>query len=135
MPPERRTEVRLNLAMGTWTAKPSLPAPRRGTALLAVFAILLQAILFAWHHHPLPLSSRGAPTVLAAPATDHTPVLADDDCPICFALSHHSAAPVDFPAALPALPSHASLPPAIVEAILAPVASYVLFRSRAPPRV
>ncbi|HKM72098.1 MAG TPA: hypothetical protein VJX94_18910 [Stellaceae bacterium] len=121
--------------MGTWTAKPSPPAPRRGTALLAVFAILLQAVLFAWHHHPLPLSSQGVPIVLAAPATGHTaPVLADDDCPICFALSHHSAAPVDFPAAPPPPPDHASLSPATVEAILAPVASYFLFRSRAPPR-
>ena len=127
--------MRLSFATGDRTGKSKPPAPRRGTALLAVFAILLQAVLFAWHHHPFALSSRGAPAVLAAPATgDTAPVLADDDCPICFALSHHSAAPVDFPAAPPPPPDHASLPQATVEAILAPVASYFLFRSRAPPR-
>src|SRR5204862_219381 len=34
---------------------------RRRVALLGIVAVLLQAILFGWHHHPLPLSSRGSP--------------------------------------------------------------------------
>ena len=100
MPPEYGTDVRLSLAMGTWAAKPSLPAPRRGVAFLGIFAMLLQAVLFAWHNHPLPFSPRGAPAALAA-AGHEAPGLADDDCPICFALSHHGAAPVDFFAAPP----------------------------------
>jgi hypothetical protein len=123
--------VRLNFASGDLTGKSRSAAPRRGASFLAIFAILLQAALFGWHHHPLPLSSRGAPTILA-PAGPSTPVLADDDCQICFALSHHSAAPVDFVAA----PVSGRVPlhlPAI-ETVWVSVRHYVLFRSRAPPR-
>jgi hypothetical protein len=123
-------------ATGASNSNPKLLTPRRGAALLGICAILLQAALFAWHHHPLPLSSRGAAVVLvAAPASGHSaPVLADKDCRICFALRHHSAAPVDFvgaPMMSGPLPLH--LPP--VETVWAPLRSYVLFRSRAPPRV
>jgi hypothetical protein len=112
-----------------------LPTPRRGAALLGIFAILLQAALFAWHHHPLRLSSRGDAVVLAAaPASGQpAPVLTDDDCQICFALSHHSAAPVDFVGGPMSGPLRLHLPP--VETVWAPLRSYVLFRSRAPPRV
>ena len=108
--------------------------PRRGVAFLGIFAIVLQGALFGWHHHPLPLSSRGAATVLAIgpPAGPSTPVLTDDDCQICFALSHHGAATVDFVAAPP--PGRTSSSPAAVEAVFAPGAPYLLFRSRAPPR-
>jgi hypothetical protein len=78
-----------------------LAIPLRGVTLLSVFAILLQAALVGWHHHPIPLGSRGAPGVLTLgpPASHSTPALKDDDCQICFALSHHSAAPGDFYAA------------------------------------
>jgi len=108
-------------------------AVRRGAALLGVFAILLQAALFAGHRHPFPLAPRGAPTVLeAVPTTGTTaPGLADDDCQICFALARHSAAPVDFFAAPP---GSVSLPIAPIEAILAFAARFLHFRSRAPPR-
>jgi hypothetical protein len=111
-----------------------VPPQRRGAALLGIFAIFLQATLFGWHHHPLPLSSRGAPAVLAAgvPAGHPTPLLTDDDCQICFALSHHSAAPVDFVAAR--VSGHVLLHLPAVRSVVAPVASYLLFRSRAPPR-
>jgi hypothetical protein len=93
--------VHSSSATGVWTNGPRLPAPRRGVALLGAFAILLQALLFGWHHHSPPLSSRGAPAVLAAHTSggDPTPVQADDNCQICFALSHHGAAAVDFLAA------------------------------------
>jgi hypothetical protein len=131
----RQIDVHLRFFTGGWIGKPKLPTPRRGAVLLGVFAILLQAVLFAWHHHPLPLSSRDAPAVLAAgPSAGHpTPVLTDDDCQICFALAHHSAAsPADFTAVSPA--RHLLLRLAAIEAALAPAASYLLFRSRAPPR-
>jgi hypothetical protein len=114
---------------------PKLPTPRRRAALLGIFAILLQAALFAWYHHPLPLSSREDALVLAAaPASGHpVPVLADKDCQICFALSHHSAAPVDFVGAPMSGPLLLHVPS--VETVWAPLRSYILFRSRAPPRV
>jgi hypothetical protein len=123
--------VHLNFASGGWTSKSKSPAPRRRAALLGIFAILLQAVLFGWHNHPLPFSPRGAPAVLWA-AGQEVPGLVDDDCQICFALSHHSAASVDFVAApMPGLvPLHA---PAI-ETVWAPAPPYLLFRSRAPPR-
>ena len=126
--------MHLRLAAGVRTNKPRVPAPRRGAALLAIFAILLQAVLFAQHRHPLLVSSRGAPALLAAaPAAGHdAPGRANNDCEICFALGHHSAAPVGFAAALP--PVHAALPPTVLKAAVTPVASYLLFRSRAPPR-
>ena len=117
-----------------WIGDPRLPMPRRGMALLGIFAILLQVALFGWHHHQLPLSSRSAAIVLAAgpPAGPPTPGLTDDDCQICFALSHHSAAPVDFVTPLVSAP----VPPrlGVVEAVSAPLPSYTLFYSRAPPR-
>jgi len=84
---------------------------RRGVAFLGIFAILLQAALFGWHHHPVPLSSRGTPAVLAAGPSGHpTPALTDDDCQICFALSHHTASPVDFVAAPASAPVRPYLP-------------------------
>jgi hypothetical protein len=116
-----------------WIANPKLPRPRR-RALLGIFAILLQVALFGWHHHPLPLPSRGAPAVLvASPSAGHpTPILADDYCQICFALSHHAATPFNFLAAPVSEPVPLRL--AAVEPVRAHLPSYVLFRSRAPPR-
>jgi hypothetical protein len=111
-----------------------VPAARRRAALLGIFAMLLQAVLVAEHRHPLPVSSRDIPALLAAaPATGHVaPGRADNDCQICFALGHHSAAPVGFLAASP--PAHAPLHRSAFVAVVAPGASYLLFRSRAPPR-
>jgi hypothetical protein len=108
--------------------------PPYGAALLAIFAILLQAALFAWHHHPLPLSSHGAPNVLAVgpPVGQPTPLLVDDDCQICFALGHYSATPVSFLAA--PVPGSTPLHLPAIETVWVPLRSYVLFRSRAPPR-
>jgi len=126
--------VRLSLATVLWTGNPKLPTPRRSTALLGIFAILLQAALFGWHHHLLPLAASGARAVLAAHTSggDPTPVQADDNCQICFALSHHGAAPVDFLAAPVPSPIPLRLP--AIETVSAPLPSYILFRSRAPPR-
>jgi hypothetical protein len=97
------------------------------------FAILLQAVLFAEHHHPLPVFSQGATVPsAAAPATGHNaPGRAGDDCQICFALAHHSAVPVVFVAASP--PTHTALRTSASGAVGAPGAPFLLFRSRAPP--
>ena len=123
--------MRLNFASGDLTGKSRSAAPRRGAAFFAIFAILLQAALFGWHHHPLPLSSRGA-AIVSAPVGPSMPVLADDDCQICFALSHHTATPVNLLAAPVPGPVPLHLP--AIEAVWVSVRSYVLFRSRAPPR-
>ena len=126
--------MHLRPASGVRTDKPWGPAPRCGGALLGVFAILLQAVLFAWHHHPLPFSSMGAPALLAvAPANaPEAPGRVHDDCQICFALGHNSAAPVGFAAEPP--PTHAAMSPTALGAVVAPGTPYLLFRSRAPPR-
>jgi hypothetical protein len=59
------------------------------------------------------------------------PALADHDCEICFALSHHGAVPVDLFVANP--PVHAPLGRSRLAAVDASPAPYILFQSRAPP--
>jgi hypothetical protein len=106
---------------------------RRGGALVGTFAMLLQAVLFAWHNHPASfhVRSAGAVTSLAAPAAPVMPALADHDCEICFALSHHGAVPVDVVAANP--PEHAPLQQSRWGAVDTSPARFILFQSRAPP--
>jgi len=91
-------------------------------------------MLCAWHHHAHPILCRGADAVvaLAASGGDQMPPSTDDDCQICFALSHHGAVPIDLYAATP--PDHLPVLTAQATAVTAPLASYLLFRSRAPPR-
>lgn len=106
---------------------------RQVAALTGALAILVQAVLFAWHQHALPYVSRGAPVVAAAATGSATPVLADHDCPICFAVAHHGAVPVEL--FVPSPPNERALqqrPPATLGNLCAP---YLLFRSRAPPWV
>jgi hypothetical protein len=107
---------------------------RRRMALLGILAVLLQAILFGWHHHPLALSAAGGQPVAslhaapqpAAPEADET------DCEICAALHHVSASPLDF-AALPLPPRAASAidPP---DRVLLDRTAARAFCARAPPR-
>jgi hypothetical protein len=106
---------------------------RRAYALVGTFAILFQAVLSAWHHHPasLHVQSAGAAATLAAPTSPAMPALADHDCEICFALSHHGAVPVDL--FLANRPLHAPLPQSRLAAVDTSPAPYILFRSRAPP--
>jgi hypothetical protein len=107
---------------------------RRVAALTGAFAILLQAILFAWHHHEVSfhVRSAGAVTILLAPPTSPAaPGLADHDCEICFALSHHGAVPIGLFVANP--PVHELLRRSRLAQVRASPAPYILFRSRAPP--
>lgn len=102
-------------------------------ALLGVFAILLQAILFGWHHHPIEFAGgdgwpaltsqqNGAPL---SPATD------EDGCELCAALHYLTAAPGEFIlAAAPPSPVLPRRPAAPVRCEHSPNLS---FRARAPP--
>jgi len=114
------------------TAHRSL-TPRRIAASLAVFAMLLQAMLVAWHHHPLPLSPGNVTTVSVAAATGLClPAAFDHDCEICFTVGHHhGAVPIDPPGTTP--PELAPLRDSRIEAVVTSIAAYFLFRSRAPP--
>jgi len=107
---------------------------RQSVALVAILAVLLQAILFAWHHHALPFRARAtaAVTTLAAPTSPAIPASADQDCQICFSLCHHGVLPVDFFGAKP--PEEKSLRQVPAVAVDVPLVPYLLFRSRAPPR-
>jgi hypothetical protein len=68
-----------------------------------------------------------------APTAPVTPALADHDCDICFALSHHGAVPVDVLVANP--PEPAPLRRSRLAAVETSPVPYILFQSRAPPLV
>jgi hypothetical protein len=103
-------------------------------ALLGVFAILFQAILFGWHHHDLAFAARGAPLTLSAPASGSTgsPAADTDGCEICIALHHQAAAPLAFMVApVPADPESVVYLPDLA---LRGRGSERVFQARAPPR-
>ena len=107
-------------------------APRAG-AVTAVFALLLQALVFAWHAHPLAFSQAGQPSGLSAPspASPLAPAATEDDCSICLTLQHFSSAPAVF-VELPAQAAAAGMPPRLDPAIITgePTTG---FHARAPP--
>jgi hypothetical protein len=106
---------------------------RRRVALLGILAILFQAILFGWHHHPLAPASRGAePVAHGQGSAPLSPATAEDDCDICQALHHLNASPGEF-AALP-LPAGPASALHLPDFVLADRASELPFQARAPPR-
>jgi hypothetical protein len=117
----------------------SVPRPpgttaRRRVALIGVAAILLQALLFGWHHHGLPRIARGGPAAgFYDPSGPLPSTLAEDSCEICAVLHHQNASPLAFTAP-PA-------PAATASAIVLPAPVFLDrtdargFRARAPPRV
>jgi hypothetical protein len=108
-------------------------ALRRRIAVLGVFAVLFQALLFGWHHHPLPLSSHATQSVASTKgAAPLSPVSAEDDCDICAALHHVGASPVDFAAVPMPVATASSLPLPVV--VLAARLAERAFQARAPPR-
>jgi len=107
---------------------------RRAAAWVGIGAILFQALLFAWHHHPLPFSRPDPTAIVAAADGAPTPALADDDCPLCFGLVHHSAAPIDFIA--PPCPDLSLLAIAVAATTTDAAGTFhPSFRPRAPPLV
>jgi hypothetical protein len=104
---------------------------RRAVARLGVFAILLQAILFGWHHHDLVFAgSLPAPAVHNAAAQPQA-IDDEDGCEICSVLHHLTAAPVEFFAA-PLPPPLALLTDSGDPAFVTKAAA-LAFRARAPP--
>jgi hypothetical protein len=103
------------------------------TTILAVFAVLFQATLFACHHHSLTFSSRHVSAATVVAATDfQLPAAIDHDCEICFVIGHqHGAVPIDLSAAT--LPQHPPLGHRRIEAVATFNAAHLLFYSRAPP--
>jgi hypothetical protein len=103
-------------------------------ALLGVFAILFQAILFGWHHHDLTFAARGAPQTLSAPTSGNTdtPATDADGCEICIILHHQAAAPQAF--MVPPTPATPALALALPDLVLAGEGCGWAFQARAPPR-
>jgi hypothetical protein len=119
----------------TGSRQRAIATRRRSGAWVGICAILLQAIVFAWHHHELVFGSGGR--VPALHAQDRSSPLsstaADEACELCAALHHLSAAPGEFDAGLQppqAAPAIALKEPARLGLILT-----LAFRSRAPPRI
>ena len=104
---------------------------RRRIALIGVAAILLQALLFGWHHHEFALGRSGPAATLSNASQPLAPASAKELCEICSILHHQSAAPLAF--MMPAIPS------SIESAINPPSAASPDgsgtsgFRARAPP--
>jgi Protein of unknown function (DUF2946) len=106
---------------------------RRRIAAFGVVLVLFQALLFGWHTHPIAFTSHQATAVTSAQSGAPNPAgIDEDDCDICAALHHHSAAPLAV-GALPSPPVSAervhSFTLALFERTLARA-----FEARAPPR-
>jgi hypothetical protein len=107
--------------------------PYRRVALLGVAAILLQAILFGWHHHPLALAGVGSPIASLHNATQPlAPAAAEELCEICAALHHQSASPLAV--AIPPQPSTWAVTINLPDADPIGRAYARGFHARAPPR-
>jgi hypothetical protein len=106
---------------------------QRAAALVGIFAIVWQAILFGWHHHDIRFTHRGTLPIAAAPTSGSHPLPGSDDdgCEICGTLHHQSASPVEFVALPPYQPVGLALPSA--DAVLVGLAYPAAFQSRAPP--
>ena len=106
----------------------------RPIALIAIAAILFQALLFGWHHHGLACAARGGPAASLYDASRPLPsTVAEDSCEICAVLHHQSASPLAFigPPTPPAIASAVALP----ARIFLDRADTRGFHARAPPRV
>jgi hypothetical protein len=106
----------------------------RRVALLGIFAILFQALLFGWHHHDLAFAARGAPPTLSSPASGNidTPATDADECEICIALHHQAAAPLAF--MVPPVPADPASVVYLPDLALPGRGSERVFQARAPPR-
>jgi hypothetical protein len=121
------------LAVGEAANRGFNRTPRRRVALLGVVAILFQAILFGWHHHPLVLASHGVqPVAHGQGGAPLSPTTAEDDCDICQPLHNLSASPVEFTALAP--PAAAAVVFHLLDLASAGRDFARAFQARAPPR-
>jgi hypothetical protein len=106
---------------------------QRHAAGVGIFAILLQALLFGWHHHAEHFSVTGQWPMLSvsAPSAPLSPATTEDECELCAALHYLTAAPGEF--ILAGAPSSGTLlPPQLVQARPGRQPRFS-FRARAPP--
>jgi hypothetical protein len=103
----------------------------RRAARLGLFAILLQAILFGWHHHDLALAGSLPAPVVQNSAAQPQAIDDEDACEICSVLHHLTAAPVEFAAAPLPPPGTALSHPGDAAAVARTLA--LAFRAQAPP--
>jgi hypothetical protein len=108
-------------------------ARRQWLAPLGIVTILLQAVLFGWHHHAEHFAVAGQWPVLSAPhsGTPLLPAAAEDECELCAALHYLTAAPGEFMSAT--LPSSAASSLASATTARLPLSANLAFRARAPP--
>jgi len=106
-------------------SRPALP--------LALFAVLLQAVLFGWHHHDLAFAAPDVPAGVSAPASGgpQSPDVDADGCDICIVLHHQAAAAAAF--ILVPRPAAAIAPAPMQERRLVVARAARAFDSRAPP--
>src|SRR5947207_894826 len=70
---------------------------RRRVALVGVAVVLLQALLFGWHHHGLSLAVSGEGAASVYNDLRQMPAaVAEDSCEICAVLHHQSSSPLAF---------------------------------------
>jgi hypothetical protein len=133
MRPDARGDGRLRLDPFSDGGSTRRRAPQRPGIVLAVFAVLFQAILFGWHHHELYVPTRDMPPVVVHHDGGRSAPSADDDdaCDICTALHHQSASPVEIVALPPYRPPVSA--PAPAEGGLVGLSYPAAFQSRAPP--
>jgi hypothetical protein len=103
-------------------------------ALLGVFAILFQAILFGWHHHDLGFTARGTPLTLSAPGSGNSgsPGADAGGCEICIVLHHQAAAPLAF--MVPLTPADTASVVYLRDLAFRGRSFEQVFQARAPPR-
>jgi hypothetical protein len=106
-------------------------APRGRTALVAIFAILFQVVLFGWHHHEPSLAGRLTAAIIEKPVPSRQAAEREDRCGICSVLHHLFAETVEFSAAPPRFALAAA--PVSGDAASAVSAICLAFRARAPP--
>ena len=106
---------------------------RQLPALIGVFAILLQAVSFGWHHHPVQFGAGEPWPSLSSQqgSAPLSPATAEDECELCAALHYLTAAPAEF--FLAALPPGAALPASPAAPVRLDRSSSLSFRARAPP--
>lgn len=106
---------------------------RSSVALFAALALLLQALVFAWHHHPLlAAGSQNAAPQIEKQSGPLSSQAADEACDICQALHHQSAAPPE----LAAIPTPLPTRPSAIAAgsLFLPGGTASGFHARAPPQ-